>query len=121
MSTVRLQASVQSGKAMLRFRNGLDAPISITPLAAGLEENEKEWSPLLSGAIKLRPGGIHSADVSDSLLKLFPPLLGDELQQKRFRIRMLLAPEGHGEPSIADCTISFKNRQCTEFICHAEN
>ncbi|MHB8654189.1 MAG: hypothetical protein ACYDA9_09950 [Terriglobia bacterium] len=121
MPTVRLQASVQSGKAVLRFRNGLDAPITITPLVAGMEENEKEWSPLLSGSIKLRPGGIHSADVSDSVLRLFPPLLSGELQQKRFRIRMLLAPEGHGQPNIADCTISFKNRQCMEFICHTEN
>jgi hypothetical protein len=117
MANVRMLALADSGKAILRFRNGLDGPVTITPLLAGMEEKKGDWRPLVT-PFKLKAGETHNSDVSDPIQQLFPPVGGTDPHQMRMRIRMLLDPGHLGEPREVECVATFHSGKCTEFVCH---
>jgi len=117
MANVRMLALADSGKAILRFRNGLEGSVTITPLLAGMEGKNGEWRPLVT-PIKLRAGETHNSDVSDPIQQLFPSIKGTDPHQMRMRIRMLLDPEQFGAPREVECVATFHSGKCTEFVCH---
>src|SRR2546430_14561190 len=105
MSDIRIQPLADSGKAILRFRNGHEGPVTVAPFFAGIESGGQNWSPLFS-PVKLKPGQMHSADVGESVRRLFPPVNGRDPHEVRIRIRMLLDPEGSGTPREVDCVVT---------------
>jgi hypothetical protein len=116
MSTIRIQASADSGKAILRFRNGLDKPVTLILFSCLLEGTGQNWSPLLA-PISLRPGEMYSADVSNSIQKLFPVAERTDTYEVRIRIRVLLLPAQPDPPRELDCTVIFYRKQFTQFMC----
>ena len=117
MANVRMLALADSGKAILRFRNGLEGPVTITALLSRIGDKEDAWSPLHI-PIKLGAGETHNSDVSDSIRKLLPPVRGIDPHQMRIRIRMLLDPEHMGATRELECVATFHSDKCTEFVCH---
>jgi hypothetical protein len=117
MSEVRIQALADSGKAILRFRNGHEGSVTVASFFAGLESRRQNWSPLFS-PVELKPGQMHSVDVGESVRRLFPPAKGEDPHEVRIRIRMLLDPEHTGTPREVDCVVTFHGEQCTQFVCH---
>jgi hypothetical protein len=117
MSAIRMQTSVDSGKAILRFRNGLDRPATLVLLLCSLEGTGDEWSPLLD-PISLGPGEIRSADISPSLRKLFSGAETTDPHEVRIRIRMLSLPTQYDSPKEVECTATFSLNRFTQFTCH---
>jgi hypothetical protein len=118
MTTVRIQCLVDAGKAILRFRNGFNDEVTVNPFLARPADAEDVWTPLLRAPIRLRPGETSSADVTDSIFKLFGSREREAERRYRFRIHMLLAPEHFAQPRVVDCTVALHQNQFTEFICH---
>ena len=115
MTTVRIQSLVDAGKAILRFRNAFDDEVTVNPFLARPADAEDAWTPLLRAPIRLTPGATSSADVSDSILKLFGEGTGKRRHQ--LRIRMVLAPERFAPPPVVECTVALHHNRFTEFIC----
>ena len=111
MTTVRIQSLVDAGKAILRFRNAFHDEITVNPFLARRAGAEDAWTPLLRAPIRLRPGETGSADVSDSIFKLFG-------SREREAERRYLALEHFAQPRVVDCTVTLHHNQFTEFICH---
>jgi hypothetical protein len=117
MSDIRIQALADSGRAILRLRNGYEGPVTVAPFFTRVESSGQNWSPLFS-PVKLKPGQMHSADVGESVRRLFPPAKGSDPHEVRIRIRMLLDPEHSAAPREVDCVVTFHGENCTQFICH---
>ena len=116
MSTIHIQASSVSGKAILRFRNGLDKPVTLVLFLCLLGSAGQNWSPLLA-PINLGPGEMHSADVSSSIRKLLPGEERTDPCEIRVRIRMLLLPAQSDPPWEVECKVIFYRDQFTQFVC----
>ena len=114
MTTVRIQSLVDAGKAILRFRNAFNDEVTVNPFLARPADAEDAWTPLLRAPIRLRPGETGSADVSDSIFKLFGSSEREAERRYRFRIRMLLAPEQFAQLRVVDCTVALHHNQFTE-------
>lgn len=117
MSKIRIQASVNSGNAILRVRNGLDKPVTLALFLYLLEVAEPHWSPLLA-PVDLRPGEMYSADVSNPIRDRLPSTERTDSCEVRMRIRVLLLPAQPVSPREVDCKVIFYRNQFSQFACH---
>jgi hypothetical protein len=114
--TIRIQAAVQSGRAILRLRNAMEQPVVVTRVVLAPPEAE-EHAAVAPVEVKLNPGEIQAVDITEPVLKIIKPISMLDEQRKRLRIRLFLDPHPPDHPPVADCTLTVARGEIIEFHC----
>ena len=116
MVAVRIQAAMQSGKAILRLRNAMEQPVVVKRVWLAAPE-AVEHAAVAPVEVRFNPGEIQVVDITQQVLKILQPLSMLDEQRKQLQIRLFLEPRILEQPLVADCILTVARGEIIEFHC----